>query len=144
MQVKGDRIVVKELENTTTQTKSGLIMVDVAEKDDGLYGEVIAIGTGKKVQEFGLKVGDIIVSHQMYAGTPIIYKGKSYKVMDVEYVFYTTDEEFKELSPEEKMAIEAGKIEGKGETPVHKESRVWTPRDKAMKEFTDNKGKRKK
>lgn len=107
MKVKGDRIVIEELLNTTIKTESGLLLPNTHKENNGVVGEIKYLGTGETIKEYDLKVGDIVVSHRMNAGTPIAYKGKPYLCMDANAVFYTTDEEFLKPTPEEEMAITA-------------------------------------
>ena len=74
----GDRIVVKVLSEEKT-TKGGIVLPDTA-KEKPTEGEVIAVGTGKILdngtkQPVEVKVGDRIIFSK-YAGTEVTVDGE--------------------------------------------------------------------
>ncbi|MBR1486461.1 MAG: co-chaperone GroES [Synergistaceae bacterium] len=74
----GDRIVVKVLSEEKT-TKSGIVLPDTA-KEKPTEGEVIAVGTGKILdngtkQPVEVKVGDRVIFSK-YAGTEVKLDGE--------------------------------------------------------------------
>lgn len=79
----GDRIVIKALE-TEQKTASGIVLPDTV-KEKPQEGEVVAVGTGK-VLENGqrvapeVKVGDRIIFSK-YAGTEIKKDGQDYLII---------------------------------------------------------------
>jgi chaperonin GroES len=80
----GDKIVVKVL-TREEKTKGGIVLPDTA-KEKPTEGEVIAIGTGKVLENgqklpLEVKVGDRII-YSKYAGTEV-------KVNDEEYVIFS-------------------------------------------------------
>ncbi len=80
----GDRIVVKVL-NREEKTKGGIVLPDTA-KEKPTEGEVVAVGTGKildngQKQPVEVKVGDKIIFSK-YAGTEV-------KVDDEELVIFS-------------------------------------------------------
>ncbi len=82
-----DRIVIKRLEEKET-VKGGIIIPDTA-KEKPTEGEVVAVGTGKVLdngerQPLELKVGDRILFGK-YSGTDI-------RIEDVDYVIMREEE----------------------------------------------------
>lgn len=78
----GDRIVVKVL-NREEKTKGGIVLPDTA-KEKPTEGEVVAIGTGKVLENgqrvpLELKVGDRIIFSK-YAGTEVKVDGDDYVI----------------------------------------------------------------
>jgi chaperonin GroES len=78
-----DRIIVKRIEEEE-KTKSGIIIPDTA-KEKPMEGEVIAVGTGKilengKKQPLEVKAGDRILFGK-YAGTEIKIDGVEHLIM---------------------------------------------------------------
>ena len=78
-----DRIIVKRVEEER-KTASGIVIPDTAaEKPD--QGEVIAVGTGKvlddgKIRKIDIKVGDRVLFAK-YAGQAVKVKGEEVLVM---------------------------------------------------------------
>ena len=78
-----DRIVVKRIEEEE-KTKGGIIIPDSA-KEKPMEGEVIAVGTGKilengKKQPLEVKIGDRVLFSK-YAGTDIKIDGVEHLIM---------------------------------------------------------------
>jgi chaperonin GroES len=78
-----DRLLVKRLAEEE-KTKGGIIIPDSA-KEKPMEGEVIAVGTGKKLEDgkvsvLDVKVGDKILFSK-YAGTDIKIDGEDYVIM---------------------------------------------------------------
>ena len=76
----GDRIVVKVL-SREEKTKGGIVLPDTA-KEKPTEGEVIAVGTGKVLDNgqklpIEVKVGDRIIFSK-YAGTEVQLDGEDY------------------------------------------------------------------
>ena len=79
----GDRILVKALQEDE-KTKSGIIIPDNA-KEKPMQGEVVAVGTGKtledgKVIQMDVKVGDKVMFGK-YSGTDIKVEGEELTIM---------------------------------------------------------------
>ena len=84
-----DRVVVRRLEEETKSAGSIVIPGSAAEKPS--QGEVLAVGTGKKldngtVQAVDLKVGDKVLFGQ-YAGSTVKVDGEELLVMSESEVF---------------------------------------------------------
>ncbi|MGI6784584.1 MAG: co-chaperone GroES [Aminivibrio sp.] len=78
----GDRIVVKVI-NHEEKTKGGIVLPDTA-KEKPTEGEVMAIGTGKVLENgqklpLEVKVGDRIIFSK-YAGTEVKLDGEEYVI----------------------------------------------------------------
>lgn len=78
-----DRVIVKRLDEEE-KTKGGIIIPDTA-KEKPQAGEVIAVGTGKvledgKVQPLEVKRGDRVLFGK-YAGTEVSIDGQEYLMM---------------------------------------------------------------
>ncbi|HCA40577.1 MAG TPA: co-chaperone GroES [Aminobacterium sp.] len=78
----GDRLVVKVI-NQEEKTKGGIVLPDTA-KEKPQEGEVIAIGTGKVLENgqklpLEVKVGDRIIFSK-YAGTEIKLDGEEFVI----------------------------------------------------------------
>lgn len=79
----GDRLVIRVIEDTE-QTTGGIFIPDSA-KEKPQKGEVIAVGSGKtlddgKKQEMEVKVGDIVVFAK-YAGTDMKLNDENLKIL---------------------------------------------------------------
>ena len=79
----GDRIVVKVI-NHEEKTKGGIVLPDTA-KEKPTEGEVMAIGTGKVLENgqklpLEVKVGDRIIFSK-YAGTEVKLDGEDFLVI---------------------------------------------------------------
>jgi len=84
-----DRVVVRRLEEETKSAGGIVIHGSAAEKPS--QGEVLAVGTGKKlengsVQSVDLKVGDKVLFGQ-YAGSTVKVDGEELLVMSESEVF---------------------------------------------------------
>lgn len=75
----GDRVVVKPTPQQEV-TKSGIILPDTADKEKKAEGEIIAIGTGEKIQKLNLKIGQKVVYSQ-YGGSEVTVDEEDYKVL---------------------------------------------------------------
>lgn len=78
----GDRIVVKVL-TREEKTKGGIVLPDTA-KEKPTEGEVMAIGTGKVLENgqklpLEVKIGDRIIFSK-YAGTEVKVNGEEYVI----------------------------------------------------------------
>ena len=74
----GDRVLVKPLTMEQT-TKSGIVLPDSAEKEKKEQGEIVAIGSGEKIQKLNLKVGDKVLFGK--------YSGDDAQIDKVDYKF---------------------------------------------------------
>jgi chaperonin GroES len=79
----GERVVIKVLEGEE-KTKSGILIPDTA-KEKPQMGEVMAIGTGKMMENgqrvaLEVKVGDKVLFAK-YAGTEVKLDGEEYMVL---------------------------------------------------------------
>ncbi|RJO58959.1 co-chaperone GroES [Candidatus Parcubacteria bacterium] len=81
MQLKplGDRIVVKPATQEEV-TKSGIVLPDTVDKEKKEQGEVIAIGSGEKIQKLGLKTGDLVLFGK-YSGDEVKVENEEYKIL---------------------------------------------------------------
>jgi chaperonin GroES len=83
-----DRIVIKRLE-AQDKTKSGIIVPDSA-KERPQEGKVVAVGTGKLLEEGGVKPlqvksGDRVL-YGKYSGTEVILEGEEFLILKEEDV----------------------------------------------------------
>jgi chaperonin GroES len=85
MQIKpiGFRIAVKAIKEEEI-TKSGIILPDTA-KEKRAEGEVVALGTGEKVKELGLAVGQKVLFGK-YAGDDVKIGEEEIKILSCEDV----------------------------------------------------------
>jgi len=79
-----DRVVIRRMEEERT-TAGGIVIPDSASAEKPIQGEVIAVGTGKlldngDVRALALKVGDRVLFGK-YAGTEVKIDGKELMVM---------------------------------------------------------------
>ncbi|MFH0853426.1 MAG: co-chaperone GroES [bacterium] len=72
----GDRVIVKPSTDEEV-TKTGIILPDTVEKEKKEEGEIIAVGSGEKIQKLGLKQGDKVIFGK--------YSGDEVEVEDIEY-----------------------------------------------------------
>ncbi|PIQ84081.1 MAG: co-chaperone GroES [Candidatus Omnitrophica bacterium CG11_big_fil_rev_8_21_14_0_20_63_9] len=83
-----DRIVVRPIE-AQEKTKSGIILPDTA-KEKPQEGKVIAVGTGRLLDEGGMKALEIKngdrVLYGKYSGTEISLEGEDYLILREEDV----------------------------------------------------------
>ncbi|WP_298780698.1 co-chaperone GroES [uncultured Fretibacterium sp.] len=89
----GDRIVVKVL-SREEKTKGGIVLPDTA-KEKPTEGEVIAVGTGKVLDNgqklpIEVKVGDRIIFSK-YAGTEVQLDGEDYVIFSERDVLAIVD-----------------------------------------------------
>jgi chaperonin GroES len=78
-----DRLVVKPAQ-AEEKTKGGIILPDTA-KEKPVIGEVVAVGTGKVLengtrQPLDVKVGDRVL-YGKYSGTEVTLDGEEYMIM---------------------------------------------------------------
>jgi len=76
----GDRVIVKPFPKEET-TKSGIILPDTVEKESRQQGEVVAVGSGEKVQKLGLTAGVKVVFSE-YGGSEIKIDNVEYKILN--------------------------------------------------------------
>lgn len=79
----GDRVVIKPLAQEE-KTKSGIVLPDTA-KEKPQQGEVVAVGTGKTLENgqkvpLEVKVGDKVIFSK-YAGTEIKIEGQDVLIL---------------------------------------------------------------
>ena len=79
----GDKILVKRVE-AETKTKSGIVLPDSA-KEKPKRGKVVALGTGKRLDDgtlaaFSVKVGDQVL-FTSYGGTEVKVDGEELLIM---------------------------------------------------------------
>ncbi len=79
----GDRVVVKPIEEEE-KTKGGIVLPDTA-KEKPQQGEVIAVGTGKLLDNgervpLEVKVGDRVI-YAKYGGTEVKLNGNTYLIL---------------------------------------------------------------
>jgi len=86
MQIKpvGDRLLVQAVKEEET-TKSGIVLPESVSKEKRTEGEIIAIGSGEKISQLGLKVGQKII-YSKYGGDEIKVDDKEYKIIGHEDV----------------------------------------------------------
>ncbi len=80
LQPLGDRVLVKPLKEETT-TASGIVLTTGTDEKKKDQGEVMAIGSGEKVQKLNLEVGNKVVFGS-YAGEEIEFENETYKVLE--------------------------------------------------------------
>ena len=90
---RGDRIVVK-VRSREEKTKGGIVLPDTA-KEKPTEGEVIAVGTGKVLDNgqklpIEVKVGDRIIFSK-YAGTEVKLDGEDYVIFSERDVLAIVD-----------------------------------------------------
>ena len=83
----GDRLLVKRLEEETT-SRGGIIIPDSA-KERPLSGEVLAVGSGKRLEDGTLVALDVKAGDKVLFGT---YSGTEVKVDGVEHIILREDE----------------------------------------------------
>ena len=84
----GDRIVVKQVE-AQEKTKAGLVLPDTA-KEKPQEAKVIAVGTGKLLDEGGVKAPEVKAGDRIlygkYSGTEVRVEGEDYLILREEDV----------------------------------------------------------
>ena len=83
-----DRIVVKRLSEEEQKTASGLIIPDSA-KEKPQEGEVVAVGKGKRLEDWKLVTLDVHVGDRILVGK---YSGSDIKLDGNEYLIMREDE----------------------------------------------------
>ena len=73
-----DRVLVEPLE-AETKTASGIIIPDTA-KEKPQKGNVVAVGSGTKVNPITVKVGQTVL-YGKYSGTELKFEGKDFLIM---------------------------------------------------------------
>ena len=84
----GEKVLVKLLQSEE-KTKGGIILPDTA-KEEKAEGQVVAVGTGKKldtgkVQPLEVKKGDRVIFGK-YAGDEVIIDGEKHKILKEEEI----------------------------------------------------------
>ncbi|MFC1890577.1 co-chaperone GroES [Thermodesulfobacteriota bacterium] len=79
----GDRVIVKRIEEE--ETSSGGIIIPDSAKEKPLEGEVVAVGSGKvlengKKQPLDIKAGDRVLFGK-YAGTDVKIEGEEHLIL---------------------------------------------------------------
>lgn len=82
LQPLGDRVLVKPQAEKETSA-AGIMLPESKEKKS--QGEIIAIGTGEKIQKLNLKVGDVVMFGK-YAGEEVELEKIEYKILKEEDV----------------------------------------------------------
>jgi chaperonin GroES len=82
MQIKplGDRVLVKPVKEEEV-TASGIVLPDTVDKEKKAEGEVVAVGTGEKVQKLSLNVGDRVL-YGKYSGDEVDVEGEEFKILN--------------------------------------------------------------
>lgn len=80
----GDRLLVKAVKEEET-TKSGIVLPESISKEKKTEGEIIAIGSGEKITQLGLKVGQKVL-YSKYGGDEIKIDEADYKIIGHEDV----------------------------------------------------------
>ncbi|OQA36660.1 MAG: 10 kDa chaperonin [Parcubacteria group bacterium ADurb.Bin326] len=80
----GDRLLVKAVKEEET-TKSGIVLPESVSKEKRTEGEIIAIGSGEKVSQLGLKVGQKVL-YSKYGGDEIKIGEEEHKIIGHEDV----------------------------------------------------------
>jgi len=80
----GDRVLVKRVEEAESKTKGGIIIPDTA-KEKPQEGRVIAVGTGKVLEDgrkvpLEVKEGDRVLFGK-YAGTEVKIEGEEHLIL---------------------------------------------------------------
>lgn len=78
----GERVLVKPVE-IETKTKGGIVLPDTVSKEQPTIGEVIAVGSGEKLE--GIAVGQKII-YSKYAGTEIKKDGDKFLLLNIDDV----------------------------------------------------------
>ncbi len=92
----GDQVVVK-LEKIPTESEAGIVFVEDSRMFDFLYGEVIAVGAGRKNLKTGvlipneLKVGETVILGR-YVGADFVFEGETYKIMPEHQIYAVIEE----------------------------------------------------
>jgi chaperonin GroES len=74
----GDRVLVAATPEEEV-TKSGIILPDTA-KEKKAEGEIIALGSGEKLEKLSLRLGQKVI-YSKYAGDEVKVDGKEYKLL---------------------------------------------------------------
>ncbi len=74
----GDRVLVAATPEEE-MTKSGIILPDTA-KEKKAEGEIIALGTGEKLEKLSLRIGQKVI-YSKYAGDEVKQDGHEYKIL---------------------------------------------------------------
>jgi chaperonin GroES len=93
-----DRLLVKRIEEQE-QTKSGIVIPDTA-KEKPQQGEVVAVGTGRRLKDgtiipLDLRVGDRIIFGK-YAGSEVVLEGEEILILREDEVLAVQDQAAKE------------------------------------------------
>jgi chaperonin GroES len=84
LQPLGDRVVVKALAREAV-TRSGIVLPDTATKEKPQEGEILAVGTGKVLDNGKRSVIEVAVGQHVlfakYAGTEVKIDGQEYLIL---------------------------------------------------------------
>lgn len=87
----GNRVLVKQL-SAEEVTSSGIVLPSNNEKEKPNQGEVVAVGDGKLISEYGIKVGDKIVFNG-YGIAEVEVPGESGGKAEKYKIVYVADDE---------------------------------------------------
>ncbi len=76
----GDRVVIKAMPKEET-TKSGIILPDTVNKESRMEGEILAIGSGEKIEKLNLSIGQKVI-YSEYGGSEIKIDDQEYKILN--------------------------------------------------------------
>lgn len=80
MRINPLKVLVSELEEVTTQTKSGILIAPTV-KADHMKGVVAVVGTGTSEISVAWQVGDTVLFNPR-SGQKVKYQDKEYRLLD--------------------------------------------------------------
>lgn len=75
-----DNILLEKVKEEEAKTKSGIYLPEGTEEKTLSKGKVVALGTAKKVEKLGLKVGDTVI-YSKYSGTEVTVNEVEYLIV---------------------------------------------------------------
>lgn len=75
----GNRVLVRVKKEDAT-TKSGILLHPSGEGETKAEGEVIALGTGPRLKETGIEIGNTVLFGQ-YSGDDVRFENADYKIL---------------------------------------------------------------
>lgn len=99
----GNRIIVKPSKEEEI-TKAGIVLPDTIDKEKKAQGEIIAIGSGEKIQKLNLNIGDKIL-YTSYAGSDITVEKEEYKVLSEDEILAVLEGEVKRETPAQETHV---------------------------------------